>query len=692
MRPARSRLREVSARGVRPPGAAAARPGYREDLDGLRGLAIALVVAFHVWFGRVSGGVDIFLVLSGYFFTGSLMRRACARGSVGLRDTGWRTARRLLPALVVVLAAVCVTTVFVEPYTQWAGLATQTVASLLYVQNWQLALTSSDYLAADPSVSPLQHLWSMSVQGQFYLVLALGLAALVAVCRRWGADRLRAVVAVAMAGAAALSFSYAAQGVVTHQRWNYYDSLARAWEPLAGGLLAVLAPMIVVPAILRVVLAFAGSLAVLSCGWVLDGAAAFPGPQALVPVCAALALILAGNTAGRRPYPNRLLASPALVRLGELAYALYLWHWPVLIFVLAETGSAGADIETGTVVIGISLLLATVTNRLVERPLRASSGAAVSPARRRTGWAVGATGVVVLVTAVGTPLVLRPNLPVALLDPTLYPGAEALASGAATPTARMRPTVLEAAVEHSYPTRDGCIADWYTGDVITCDYGDLGAERTIAVVGSSHAEHWVPALDVLARKHGFRITVYLKMGCPLTVDENPSYRGEPIPDCLDWSREVIDRLGADRPDWVFTTGTRPRAGAGDETPEDYAHVWAELAERGLRVLAMRDTPWLRRDGVRYRGIDCLAAGGNRLSCGIRRGDALDEINPAEAPAASFPEVFPLDLSDAVCETEICPISAGNILVYHDEHHLTATYSRSLAPELERTLAPILRWW
>ncbi|WP_281180901.1 SGNH hydrolase domain-containing protein, partial [Nocardia lijiangensis] len=263
---------------------------------------------------------------------------------------------------------------------------------------------------------------------------------------------------------------------------------------------------------------------------------------------------------------------------------------------------------------------------------------------------------------------------------------------AAVPRATMRPTVFEAPADGAYPSRDKCIADWDTREVITCTYGDAGAERTIAVVGSSHAEHWVPALDVLAREHGFRLTVYLKMGCPLTVAAEPMYKGEPIPDCRDWSAEVIDRLGVDRPQWVFTTGTRPRDGTGDETPTDYLEVWSRLAEHGLNVLAVRDTPWLRRDGVRYRAIDCLAQSGDGVSCGMRRVDALDEVNPAAEPAASFPNVFPLDLTDAVCTPEVCPVIEGNILVYHDEHHLTASYSRSLAPELGRRLAPILGWW
>ncbi|WP_067649867.1 acyltransferase family protein [Nocardia harenae] len=684
-----------------PPATTAAPPerraGYREDLDGLRGIAIALVVVFHVWFGRVSGGVDVFLVLSGFFFTGLLLRRAERQEPVPAGAILRRTAWRLLPALVTVLAAVVVATVALRPYTQWSTLAQQTLASLFYYQNWQLAWSWSDYLAADPSVSPLQHLWSMAVQGQFYLAALLVVVAVTWVARRRGGTppvrgALLAIVAVLLLA----SLLHATRGAATAQGWNYYDSLARGWELCAGAALILLAPVLTPPRPLRSVLAVAGVLGVVGCGWlILDGANRFPGPAALLPVGAAAAVIVAGNgpAAPDRPWPNRLLASRTARRLGEIAYPLYLWHWPILIFYLADRGQPRAGFADGLVIIGISLVLAWITHRWIEEPLRERAAAPAAARRGRAGVLVLAGAVLV---AGGSWLVitdrLHPGSAVEALDARLYPGAEALVAGAAVPEMRMRPTLLEAPTDGPPPTHDGCIADWDTREVISCTYGDQEAGRTLAVVGSSHAEHWLPALQVLAAEHSFRIQVYLKMGCPLTLDDDVTYKGEPIPDCRDWSREVIDRLGADAPDWVFTTGTRPRPDLGDETPAEYLDVWSALSDRGLRTITIRDTPWLRRDAVRYKAVDCLAAGGNRLSCGIPRGAALDEVNPLLEPASHYPAVFPIDLTDAVCEPEVCAVVEGNVLVYHDEHHLTASYSRSLAGPLGRELQPVLEWW
>src|SRR3984957_2544070 len=151
---------------------------YRHDLDGLRGIAIALVAMFHVWFGRVSGGVDVFLALSGFFFGGKLPRAALnPASSLSPVPEVVRLVRRLLPALVVVLAGCAVLTILVQPQTRWETFADQSLASLGYYQNWELANTASDYLRAGEAVSPLQHIWSMSVQGQFYVAFLLVVAA-----------------------------------------------------------------------------------------------------------------------------------------------------------------------------------------------------------------------------------------------------------------------------------------------------------------------------------------------------------------------------------------------------------------------------------------------------------------------------------------------------------------------------------
>ncbi|MBH0781148.1 acyltransferase family protein [Nocardia bovistercoris] len=674
-------------------------PEYRHDLDGLRGIAIALVVGFHVWMGRVSGGVDVFLVLSGFFFTAMLLRRSASADGVGIAATLRRTARRLTPALVVVLAAVVVTTIAVRPFTQWGDISGQTLASALYLQNWFLANAELDYLAPNPSVSPLQHLWSMSVQGQFYLLMLLVVAAWAWLARRVSRRTGRIGLSILLGAAAALSFWYAVDGASRHQPWTYYDSGARAWELLAGALLAIAAPAVRLPNPVRTLLAILGILGVLTCGVLFDGANQFPGAPALYPVLATAALILAGTNAGaeRQPWVNRVLATGVCTGLGTVAYAFYLWHWPILIFYLAEYGAPAAGLTDGLVVVGLALALAVLTHRFVESPLRhgafASSRLAEALRRRMLIPAVCALGAALLGATVGWQASLRvhPATPPVALQVAQYPGAAALVPGVVYAAAPMRPNLFEGWNDSPAPTRDGCITP--DREVRSCVYGDLTATRTIAVVGGSHSEHWLPALEVLAADHGIRIVTYLKEACPLTLVDDPAYYHSPFPECREWSVDVIDRLARTKPDWVFTLGTYYRVdGRGDEVPAEFRDVWTALSNRGLNVLAMRDTPRLRRDGVLYRAIDCLGGHGTPQSCGLDRALVLDPVNPAIDATSAYPNVYPLDLSDSLCRPDRCWVAEGNVLIYRDEHHLTASYARSLAPELGRQIGEITNWW
>ena len=231
-----------------------------------------------------------------------------------------RLVRRLLPALVVVLAACAVLTILIQPETRWETFADQSLASLGYYQNWELASTVADYLRAGEAVSPLQHIWSMSVQGQFYiafLALVFGFAFLL---RRRLGNRLRTAFVLLLSALTVASFVYAIFAHQANQATAYYNSFARAWELLLGALAGALVPYVRWPMWLRTAAATVALAAVLSCGALIDGVKQFPGPWALVPVGAAVLFILAGaNRHADRdrdalPLPNRLLATGPLVR------------------------------------------------------------------------------------------------------------------------------------------------------------------------------------------------------------------------------------------------------------------------------------------------------------------------------------------------------------------------------------------
>ncbi len=693
---------------------------YRHDLDGLRGVAIALVAIFHVWFGRVSGGVDVFLALSGFFFGSSVLRNVLTSGS---SLSPWpnikRLIRRLLPALVIVLAASAVLTVLVQPQTRWETFADQSLASLGYYQNWELAATASNYLRASETVSPLQHIWSMSVQGQFYLSFLLLIFGITALLRRYlGSNRLRTVFVVLLTALTVASFWYAVVAHNADQVTAYYNSFARAWELLLGVLIGALVPYIAWPMWLRTLLATIGLAAILCCGALIDGVKEFPGPWALVPVGAAMLLILSGGNRGARvttrdrlPAPNRLLATKPLVTLGSMAYSLYLWHWPLLVFWLAYTDGEHAKFLDGLVILLVSGVLAYLTMRFVEEPLRYARPA-VSPDGSKVSWrarlgrpaVVGGTAVALLaVTLTATSFTWREHVAeqratgkeLSGLTPGGYPGARALIDDAKVPQLPFRPTVLEARDDVPESTSEGCISDFDNVGVINCSYGDISAKRTIALAGGSHAEHWITALDILGKEHNFKVVTYLKMGCPLTTEPVPLVMGDnrQYPKCHEWNERVMARLISDRPDFVFTTSTRPwNTKPGDVMPGNYVGIWQSFSDAGLQVLAMRDTPWLTRNGKPFMPADCLAKGGDAVSCGIERYRVLSPRNQTLDYLDRFPNLHVLDMSDAVCRSDLCRAIEGNVLIYHDAHHLSATYMRTMTPELGRQMGAATGWW
>ena len=695
---------------------------YRHDLDGLRGVAIALVAVFHIWFGRVSGGVDVFLALSGFFFGGRLLRAAInPSGSLAPGPELMRLVRRLLPALVIVLAASAVLTILVQPETRWETFADQSLASLGYYQNWELANTASNYLRAGEAVSPLQHIWSMSVQGQFYiafLALIFGWAYLL---RKRLGRHTRTSLIVLLSVLTIASFVYAVIAHNADQATAYYDSFARGWELLLSALVGALVPTVRWSMWLRTTVSVLALAAILSCGALIDGVKEFPGPWALVPVGATMLFILSaanrqadphlsGRTA-RMPAPNRLLATAPFIALGAMAYSLYLWHWPLLIFWLAYTGETRADFLTGAVVLLVSVVLAWLTTKFVEDPLRYRASNArpavhVVPLRtrlRRPTIVLGSIVTLLGVTLTATSFTWREHMTVqrangkelsglSLRD---YPGARALINNARVPKLPMRPTVLEAKDDIPESTTDGCIGDFDETDIIKCTYGDESASRVIALAGGSHAEHWVTALDTLGRTHHFKVVTYLKMGCPLTMEEKPLVMGDnrPYPKCREWNQRVMPELLADHPDFVFTTSTRPwNIKDGDVMPGFYIGIWQQFADAGIPVLAMRDTPWLVRDGEPFFPADCLADGGDAISCGIVRSQVLSDHNPTLDFVAQFPTLKPLDMSDAVCREDYCRAVEGNVLIYHDSHHFTTTYMRTMTNELGRQIAAATGWW
>lgn len=647
----------------------------RHDIDGLRALAVLLVVIYHVWLGRVSGGVDVFLMLSAFFLTSSFLRRLETGSGLGLARYWVRTFKRLLPASVVVLVAVLVATYLLLPENQWQTIWQQSWASLFYVQNWQLAATAVDYYAPHGAlVSPLQHFWSLSVQGQVFILWPL-LFALTALIVRLTRVRPRTVLFALFGAVFVASLAFSIIETSQQQELAYFDTRTRLWEFALGSLVALALPFVRLPRWARVVLGWCGLVALLVCGLVLDVRGGFPGYLALWPTLACAAIVLAGTEATRFG-PGTLLSSRPLRRLGTWAYALYLVHWPVLIFWFAVTGRDSAGILAGTMLIVVSIALAYLLHRFVEDPLRSWKWVESTP---RRGAAVILAAVLVVAVPLSAWQLNERRVADLAQDIAIYPGAAILIDGPTDALAQgVRPVPLPTALDAEWVALDSvCEGPLTPRDELllgsclqTLPYSP--AKPTVVVVGDSHAQQFMGALLPLADEDDWNVVALLKGGCSFGVDNGK---------CPEWSEASLEYVLDLHPEAVFTVGTAAEPdGPAEQLVPGFGRVLTELTRVGIDVIAVRDNP--RFSDNRY---ECaLELGADADECRVALEDALAAENPLDA-VASIDGVHTVDLTPYICPDELCSTVIGNVYVYLDNNHLTGTYAATLSPMLRSQL-------
>lgn len=647
--------------------------GYRADLDGLRGVAVLLVVVGHVWVGRVTGGVDAFLLLGGFFVGASTLRRASTRG-LGFASFSVKVFRRFLPVIVPMVLAVVVVGALVYPPTRWADLAEQAIASTAMVQNFWLAAEGTVYGGADVGASPFQHLWSLSIQLQSYILLAGLLVALAFFVQR-GRLPIRPVLGAVVALLALASFIYATVRNTTDPIGTYFDTGARAWQFLAGIIVAWAVARFTLPTVARVVVGWVGMALLVSTMIIVDGATAFPGPAALLPISGAALMIVAGS-APTRFGVDRILRSRVLLGMGAIAFGVYVWHWPILVFYREATGHADVEWAAGLAIIGASVVLGMASLSFIERPFQRQR-----VKRVQIGFLVAALLIVVALPSAWLVQVHR----ISSTSSTETTRAEGDGSSVqATDSNVELSALLRAEIDAPAVYADKCIARGR--EVVTCAYGDADSDRVLALVGGSHSAQWFDAFERAATEHGFALVTYLRDEC---------YFGEPgldlylSDDCDAWNNAVAQQLIDDGNDIVVTTSTRSNVFDGKRTewvPAGYLASWERLSDAGLRVIAIRDSPWLDENP-----IDCLSAAADPLSCAVPRDDVLLDSNPLESMRVPV-GVTSIDLNDLICAEDFCPAVRDGMVVYRDDNHLTSTFVLSLVSEIDERLGGATGWW
>ncbi|MFK5634337.1 MULTISPECIES: acyltransferase family protein [unclassified Ornithinimicrobium] len=667
----------------------------RGDIEGLRAIAVLMVLAYHLGLPGSSGGfagVDVFFVISGYLITNQLVREATRDGRVSLPRFYARRARRLLPAATLVLVCTSVAGWLLLPRGRHAELGTEVLAATGYVVNWLFAYREVDYLAEDADPSLVQHYWSLSVEEQFYVVWPLLIIATLWVARRLRL-RFRPVLTVVLAGLVIGSAAWSVVHTAASPGTAYFATTTRAWQLGVGALLVLLTPLL---ARLRRPAASAAAWT----GLVLIGVTflavstrtPWPGSAAALPTLGTAAVIAAGIAWPSSP-PARLLGVPPMRFLGALSYGLYLWHWPALR--LLEETHPDARLPTRLAVGLLSVLLAWLTLRLVENPIRFGRAVGSSP---RPALAMGAAAMSVS-AALGLSLLLTaPRLEAPAADAV---GAIALVDPASRTTTELRavddpsravahvdtltpdPAVVEKDISVAY--RDGCQVSLQGTERRpddACWYGDLDGDVVVALVGDSKMEQWSSALHAIGRVEGWRIKVYTKSGCGF-VDEG---RTE---ECHAYNSELSAHLGDGEhtPDLVLTS-----VGSGYTGLEgSMAELLAPALDGGARLVVLADTavqePRGEAEGV--TAYECLDAHRDDWTSCWSDQHRANGAAVLEALARRLPATL-VDLTPWICPSPAdlggCSPVVGGVVVNRQGSHLSGSYVRSLTPILHHELA------
>jgi peptidoglycan/LPS O-acetylase OafA/YrhL len=680
----------------------------RTDIQGLRAIAVLLVVAFHFEPAFVPGGyigVDVFFVISGYLITSHLMRRP-PTGVRSIADFWGRRLRRLLPASLIVIVFTVVVGCFVLPVTQIAPLARDAVASTFYVENWNLAANAVNYLSAGVPPSPLQHYWSLGVEEQFYLVwpFLVGFLSWLAARRRSFSQNVTMIVGLAAFGLASLVVSVVWTAVQPSAA--YFVTPTRLWELAAGGVLAAVVTLVgarsglrPVPGTVRALVAWLG-IAVLVAATVLENASTpFPGVAALLPVGGAV-LFIAANSSGVRGAPTTVLGLRPVQFVGDASYGIYLWHFPLIVL---ATGAFARDlnfVDKGVILVA-TLLLAWLSKRFVEDPVRTNRRLR-SPLSRT--FVLAAIATVVVAACSFAPVVqfgavtarAAEQKAQSISDNAGCFGAQALVvRGCSERGVGLLPSPALAPQDVADAYADGCFAEKPFATVVTCTYGDPAtAQHRVALVGNSHAVQWLPALQELAASRHLLITTFVASGCMPTgahvlFDTQQSSDG-----CHAWGQKVIKATSTGKFDLVVTSVASNSDLVGVPSKEKFAPQAAGYS-KALAVWAAADVPVLIIRDTPVPGFDvptCVAEHDASLAeCdGPRKEWLTPDPMITAAKQVDSPDISTVDLSDHFCDSTTCFGVAGGVIVYFDFLHVGATFIRStapyLAPALDRELS------
>lgn len=636
------------------------------------------VLLFHAWHVGSPIGVDAFIMISAFLMTSSFVRRSEEGRMPRFLERWANTFKRLLPPLVSVVLATVAASMAILPVNRWPELVTQAFASVTYWQNWRLVQVSADYYASDHGMaSPLQHLWSMSMQGQIFLLWPVIMTLCVLVSRLTRLQiRTVAFGAFAILTASSLVwllFESPAGASV------YFDTRARVWEFSFGSALAVAAPWLRPRQAVARTLGWLGLTVLVVYSLVSIGS--YPGPMAAVPMLA-VSMVLLFPTSDDAAGVSRLLSLKPLAWLGDISYAVYLVHWPIFVLYLNLVERRTLAVMEGVLLIAGSLVLAWLLTKWVDDPVRNWTWANKSTLHK---------SIVVLVCLfVGlAPLgIVQLAIDRERRDSVIsesgagsdgFPGSRSLLGIAPTGFVEQPipgPLTLDSEWA-AFPER--CTDDGsalFENEELNSKcrrFGDAEtAQAHVLIGGDSHTEQIIlPQVETLLDRHSWAAEVVLQGGCSWGMPD--AYEGE----CAERNKKLLAYADRVRPDIAFIVVTMSSPDSPRETLRPgVVDLVRHLTANGTTVIGVRDN--LRSEENLYECSSERDPDAPYGGCLLERAQYFPDTDPA-LEMTSIEGFHLVDMTDAYCTREVCPTIVGNIHVYLDKNHLTRAYSATVAP-------------
>jgi len=662
---------------------------YRADIDGMRCLAVLAVVLCHAGIPGFPGGyvgVDIFFVISGFLIT-QIISREIGDGTFSILRFYERRARRIVPAILVVILACLAAGWFILLPDEYLALGKTSLATIAFVSNIRFFVSSSDYFGPEVAFDPLLHTWSLAVEEQFYLLFPFLLIVL--------SNRFLPYRFVAIAVLCAISFALSVWGVANFEIATFYLLPTRFWELGLGALLALRAYPADSSPLARQGAGLLGLFLIAASVILLEEGSAFPGLAAL-PACAGTALLIWSGSDGRT-LASKLLSMRPFVLIGLISYSLYLWHWPFIVFLRLWLSTADLPLAVASGAVIVSICFAALSWRYIEQPFRRPS---------RVAHARGAEG--------SRPILMRSGAAMACVAAlACVPVALGGFTGRLTPSAHASYIHAKERGQVSL----ACERRSDSGDA--CEIGEqmpAGTEPDLIIWGDSHALAMLAAFDEVLDAKGLAAVAYVKPGCAALVGvaRADKENGEA---CEVHNQQVLREIRRYSGDetvilisrWaLLTEGERAEGEAGSEAvlaAAETAATWEgnsnqslvergldkavrELSEEGVEVIVMRPTPEFGYDipkaMVRQTWTGMEPQTLYRADYGARVSDTnaiIDHVVTRHDAEAVAP-------ADLLCP-DACRTSFRNEFLYRDDDHLSQAGAEWLVREMfERKLLRI----